>query len=75
MACRYGETNLHIARECSKQFNICFGLPKSSVYTAPLGVTIVRLREAGIIKKFFKDEMDAVAKVNLKGDSGTSEAT
>ena len=60
---RQGETHMHISRECSRAFNICFGLPKNHVLTAPVGRVIVRLRESGIIKKFFSDEMDSVAKV------------
>lgn len=54
---------MHIAQECSKPFNICFGLPKNSIFTDPMSEIIVRLKEAGIVNKFFKDEMDSVAKV------------
>ena len=61
-----------MARECSKPFNICFGLPKNSVFTAPISEVIVRLKEAGITRKFFTDEMDSVAKV-AKTDSKTED--
>ena len=71
---RFGETNFHVARECSKPFNICFGLPKNSVFTAPISEVIVRLKEAGITRKFFTDEMDSVAKVATKDSKTESTA-
>ena len=60
---RFGETNFHITKECSRAFNICFGLPKNSYLTGTLSEVLVRLKESGIIQKFFKDEMDRVAQV------------
>jgi hypothetical protein len=59
---RYGETNLHLMKECLFSFPVAFGLQKDSPFTASFARTIQRIEEAGFIGKFTRDSLEEAAK-------------
>ena len=65
---KYGESRMHIMKECWNYFPISFVLPKHSPYTELFSLKIHQLNEAGLIDKWKRDEMDKVAKLAEQGN-------
>ncbi len=59
----FGQTNIHITRECLFTYPVVFILPKNSPYITVLDIAIQRVLESGIYSKYFKDTLDETAKI------------
>ena len=68
---RFGETSMHIVKECFNRFNVAFSVPINSKYKAVFDKKNVQILEAGLIGKYIENEMDKTAK---KIKSATSKA-
>ena len=68
---RYGETHMHMTKECFNIFNVAFSVPINSKYKAAFDTKLIQILEAGLPNKYFEFEMDKVAK---KARSATSKA-
>ena len=68
---RYGETTMHIAKECFGSFLVAYALPKESLYKAAFNKKISLMIEAGLPDKYYSDEME---KVSHLARAKTSEA-
>ena len=60
---RYGETTMHIAKECFSSFLVAYATPKNSLYKAALDKKISLMIEAGLPDKYYNDEMEKVARL------------
>ena len=56
----FGESSMHIMKECWNYFPIGFVLPKASPHTESFSYKIHQLKEAGLIDKWKRDEVDKV---------------
>ena len=68
---RFGETTMHIAKECINFYNVAFSVPYNSKYKDVFDKKIGQILEAGLIGKYIENEMDKTAK---KIKSATSKA-
>ena len=59
---RYGETSMHIVKECFNRFSVAFYVPQNSKYKAVFDRKNVRIFEAGLTSHYIEYEMDKVAK-------------
>ena len=60
---RYGQTTMHIAKECFGYFLVAYAVPKDSFYKEALDKKISLMIEAGLPDKYYNDEMEKVAKL------------
>ncbi|XP_063883919.1 ionotropic receptor 21a-like [Scylla paramamosain] len=51
----FGETKLHIAKQCFVPFRIGLGMPLFSIYTARFNDVVAKVVEAGLVSQWFKD--------------------
>ncbi|XP_042886549.1 ionotropic receptor 21a-like [Penaeus japonicus] len=51
----YGQTELHIAKECFVPFRIGLGMPRFSVYTERFNKVVGQVVEAGMVSRWFQD--------------------
>ncbi|KAK4298268.1 hypothetical protein Pmani_029375 [Petrolisthes manimaculis] len=51
----FGQTKLHIAKECFVPFRIGLGMPRFSVYTDRFNEVVGRVVEAGLVNQWFTD--------------------
>nr|XP_045625599.1 ionotropic receptor 21a-like [Procambarus clarkii] len=54
----FGETKLHVARECFVPFRVGLGMPRFSVYTPRFNVVVARVVEAGLVHQWLRDLLD-----------------
>ena len=54
---------MHIMKECFMSYQVAFAIPKTSIYKKRFDEVIRKLSEAGLVAKWFRDEMDKAAKV------------
>ena len=59
---RFGETSMHIVKECFNRFNVAFSVPINSKYKAVFDKKNVQILEAGLIGKYIDIEMDKIAR-------------
>ena len=60
----FGETGMHVMKECLTPYRVAFGLSKGNPLTRPFGRVIQRLIEAGLVRKWMKDELDLIARLS-----------
>ncbi|KAK7023518.1 hypothetical protein SK128_009434 [Halocaridina rubra] len=58
----YGQTTLHVTRECFVPFRIGLGMPRFSVYTKKFNAVISRVVEAGMVSHWFQNLLDKAEK-------------
>ncbi|XP_064101060.1 ionotropic receptor 21a-like [Macrobrachium nipponense] len=51
----YGQTELHVTRECFVPFRVGLGMPRFSVYTSKFNAVIDRVVEGGMVSRWFQD--------------------
>ncbi|ROT81116.1 chemosensory ionotropic receptor 21a [Penaeus vannamei] len=56
----YGQTELHIAKECFVPFRIGLGMPRFSVYTQRFNEVVGRVVEAGMVSRWFQNLLTKV---------------
>ena len=61
---RFGETSMHIMKECFNTFNVAFTVPLNSIYKDRLDTKMSGLIEAGLTRKYFSDEIDKEHKIS-----------
>lgn len=59
---RFGETSMHIVKECFNRFNVAFSVPINSKYKAVFDKKNVQILEAGLTGKYIEIEMDKIAR-------------
>ena len=59
---RFGETTMHIAKDCINFYNVAFSVPYNSKYKDVFDRKIGQILEAGLIGKYIEIEMDKIAK-------------
>lgn len=63
---KFGVTSKMLIKECFLFWHVVFILPKGSPLKEDMSKIIMRMTSAGIIQKYFKDEMDKVAIVSTE---------
>lgn len=58
----FGETSMHMTRECFNSYQVAFSVPINSKIKPTLDRKIIQLTEAGLMNYYFKQEMDKAAK-------------
>jgi hypothetical protein len=61
---RFGQSPLHIGKECPFNFRVGFGIQRDSVLKPGFESTILMIEEAGLITKWKQDSLDAAAKLD-----------
>ena len=59
---RFGETTMHIAKECINFYNVAFSVPYNSKYKDVFNMKIGQILEAGLTRKYLEIELDKVAR-------------
>ena len=59
---RFGETTMHIAKECINFYNVAFSVPYNSKYKDVFNKKIGQILEAGLTRKYLEIELDKVAR-------------
>ena len=54
---------MHIIKECLISYQVAFAVPLTSVYKPRFDSVVRRLTEAGMVNKWFRDEMEKAAKL------------
>ena len=60
---RFGETTMHIAKECINFYNVAFSVPYNSKYKDVFNKKIGQILEAGLTGKYKEIEMDKIARM------------
>ena len=60
-------------KECFASYSKAFAVPKSSIYKPTLDVTMLRIVQSGLARKYINDELEKVAKTNSATSVSLSE--
>ena len=60
----YGESNLHVAKECFLSFRIGLGMPKYSPYKNQVNKVMGRIVSGGFIEKWHRNMNDKAEAMN-----------
>ena len=53
---------MHVAKECFNPFQVAFLLQKDSPYKQRIDEVLLRMQEAGLLNRFYNEELDKIAK-------------
>ena len=65
---RLGRSEIYILKECLKTYPAAFATPHNSIFTHKFSHLISKMRESGLITKWYTDEMEKVA--TLRDEKG-----
>lgn len=68
----FGETRMHIMQQCLTPYRVALALSKGNPLTGPFSEAIQRLVEAGLSKKWLRDELDAIARLSEVSEKASS---
>ena len=57
-----GETSHFILEECFATYSKAFSVPKTSIYKQRLDISMLRIVQAGLARKYINDELEKVAR-------------
>ena len=60
----FGSTSHYVMRECFASYSKAFAVPKSSIYKPTLDVTMLRIVQSGLARKYINEELEKVSKAN-----------